>query len=383
MRKILSDEKKRGQFYQLVLLIVVFSIAFILFKNTQANLAKQNIASGFGFLSQEAGFEISESIIDYSPDKNYLKALYVGFLNTFKVSLLGNALAIFLGVIIGIGLLTKHVLIRNFCKVYVESLRNIPLLLQLYFWYTLLSELAPSVRQAKELLPNLYLSNRGIVFPIMQEHAIWKYVIFSFCLALLIAFFLNKFNDKSHINTGKRAFPSYLLFALILFIPLLVWLIGGAPTELDLPALRGFNFQGGGVLSPEYMALMLGLVLYTSAFIAEIVRSGIQSVDKGQWEACRSLGFNRFQSMNLVILPQGLRVIIPPLTSQILNLTKNSSLAVAIGYPDFVSIANTSMNQTGQAIEMVALIMIVYLFYSLGTSFFMNWYNKSKALIIK
>ena len=308
---------RRGQFYQLLSLLVPGLILYYLYSNLQTNLARQNIASGFGFLSLESGFEISESLVEYWSDESYLKALWVGVLNTLKVALVGNGLTLTFGVGVGLMRLSKNWLLSKLAQSYVEILRNTPLLLQLFFCYTIILEGLPSVQEALNPLPHVYLCQRGLFFPSFGE----------------------------------------------------------------VPQLQGLNFQGGWFLSPEFMALVIGLVLHTSAFVAEIVRAGILSVKTGQWEAARALGLTPAKMMRLVILPQALRVMIPPTTSQLLNLTKNSSLAVAIGYPDFVSVANTSLNQTGQAIELISLIMLVYLTFSLSTSLFMNWYNKRIALV--
>ena len=312
---------KRGYFYQFFTLLGLGLLLYYLYSNLQANLARQNIASGFGFLSLEAGFEISESMIEYWSDQNYLKALWVGILNTLKVALIGNGLTLALGLVLGLMRLSKNWLLSKLAQSYVEVLRNTPLLLQLFFCYTLILEALPPVAEALNPLPHVYLSQRGLYFPTF-----------------------------------------------------LSW---------EVPQLQGLNFQGGQSLTPEFLALTTGLVLHTSAFVAEIVRAGILSVKKGQWEAAMALGLKPFAMMKRVILPQALRVMIPPTTSQMLNLTKNSSLAVAIGYPDFVSVANTTMNQTGQAIEMISLIMLIYLTFSLSTSMFMNWYNRRIALVEK
>lgn len=375
-----NDPKLRQIVYQLVTFSVVVFAAWFLFTETQSNLAKQNIASGFSFLKSEAGFEIGESLLSYAPDHSYARALYVGFFNTLKVAFIGNIFALILGVILGICRLSKNYLLSQVSKGYIEVARNTPLLLQLFFWYAVITETLPSVRGALNPFGSIFLSNRGVFFPIFKSHPTWTYVGFSLLISIVLCFVVRYFSKKKQEETGKELPVFFVSLALLIGIPLLTWLIGGYPMELNSPSLKGFNFSGGYSFSPEFSALLLGLVVYTSAFNAEIVRSGIESVDKGQWEAADSLGLSRTRTMSLIILPQALRVIVPPITSQILNLTKNSSLAVAIGYPDFVSVANTTMNQTGQAVEMVALIMLCYLFFSLTTSFVMNLYNKSVAL---
>jgi len=291
-------------------------VAWFLISNTMANLEERRIASGFGFLQREAGFEIGESaFLRYGAADSYLRALFVGLTNTLLVAAIGIVLATILGTFIGLCRLSKNFLLRTLSGAYIEFIRNVPLLVQLFFWYAVITEGLPGAREAISPLPGVFLSNRGIFFP---------------------------------------SFSS-------------------------VPELQGFNFAGGFAISPEFAALLVGLATYTAAFIAEIVRAGILAVDRGQGEAAHALGLTRAQATRLVILPQALRVIVPPMTSQYLNLTKNSSLAVAIGYPDLVSIANTTMNQTGQAIEGIAVIMAVYLTISLSISAFMNWYNAHVA----
>ena len=369
----------RNAFYQIVIVLCVVSVGYYLYSNTQHNLAKQNIATGFSFLELEAGFEISDTTIEYWSDDSYKDALIVGVLNTFKVALIGSVLAILLGVVVGIFRLSSNWILNKVMQTYVEVVRNIPLLLQLFFWYALFTEVFPAVKEAWELFPHVYLSQRGLVFPVFAEHAVWFKVFLSELLAIVILIIMYQVFKKKRLLTGKQYSLWPWALGLSLLFPLTTWLLGGAPDQLNIPKMQGFNFSGGMVLTPEYLSLMLGLVVYTSAFIAEIVRAGILSVDIGQWEAGRSLGLSQRQLMRLIVLPQSTKVIIPPLTSQVLNLVKNSSLAIGIGYPDFVAVANTTMNQTGQAIELVALIMLVYLFFSLSISLFMNIYNRVNA----
>lgn len=375
------DPDKLGIIYQAVALSLVFLFGYYIFSNTQANLARQSIATGFGFLDNEAGFEIGESIISYSAADSYLKALLVGMLNTLKVSLLGIILTIVLGVIVGVARLSTNWLVCRLAAIYIEVLQNIPVLLQLFFWYAVFNESLPLPRMSWNPLPGVFFNNRGFYYPIPEAHSIHIWMLAALVIAIGLCWLLRRWAKRRQDRTGQY-FPVGLSAAVILIsLPLLTWLAGGAPTAIDMPQLSGFNYKGGIVFSPEFGALLLGLVLYTSAFVAEIVRAGIQAISKGQTEAAMSLGLRPGRVLTLVILPQALRVIIPPLTSQMLNLTKNSSLAVAIGYPDFVSVANTTINQTGQAIEGVALIMVVYLFISLMTSAYMNWFNKKKALV--
>lgn len=375
------DPKKRAIFFQIVVLLLVFGIVYILVSNTHANLQRQSIATGFGFLQTESGFEIGESVIQYSSADTYGRALLAGALNTLKVSFIGIILTTILGVFIGIARLSRNWLVSQLAGGFIEVMQNIPVLLQLFFWYAIFYEAFPAPRQALNPLPGIFLCNRGLILPAPADNAAHLPMLIALFVALALWWLLAHWARKRQDLTGKT-FPAMSVgLSLSLLLPALVWLAFGAPTALDVPVLRGFNFQGGVTVSPEFSALLLGLVLYTSAFVAEIVRAGIQAVTRGQIEAAMSIGLRPGQVLYQVVMPQALRVIIPPLTSQMLNLTKNSSLAIAIGFADFVSVANTTINQTGQAIEGVALIMAVYLCFSLSTSFFMNWYNKRMALV--
>ena len=320
----LNQPRVQSIIYQALLVAAVGLAAWYFVSNAMENLMARRIASGFGFLSREAGFEIGETtLLSYNAGDTYLKALSVGLLNTFRVACLAIIFSTILGAMIGLARLSFNWLLAKLAAGYIEVIRNVPLVVQLFFWYAVITESLPAPADALNPLPGVFLSNRGFAFPILGSVV---------------------------------------------------------PIEVDYPQLRGFNFSGGGLLSPEFAALFLGLTLYTAAFIAEIVRAGILAVDRGQFEAAYSVGLKQRQVMRFVILPQALRVIVPPVTSQYLNCTKNSSLAVAIGYPDLVSIANTTINQTGQAIEGIAIIMLVYLTISLAISGFMNWYNRRFAL---
>ena len=375
------DPRKRSILYQLGVMAMVGLLGYYLVSNTLANLERQAIATGFGFLEKEASFEIGESVISYTAADKYTRALLVGVLNTLLVSFIGVVLTVILGTIIGILRLSSNWLVSRLAAVYIEVFQDIPVLLQLFFWYALFYEVLPSPRQALSPFSGIFMSNRGLVIAIPEYAPAHMYMGIAFLTGCLVVYFLRRWARQRQAKTGKP-FPVFRTsVGILIALPLVAWLAGGAPTAMSVPQLKGFNFQGGQNISPEFSALLLGLVLYTAAFVAEVVRAGIQSVSKGQREAAMSVGLKPGQVLNLVILPQALRVIIPPLTSQMLNLTKNSSLAVAIGYPDFVSVAGTTINQTGQAIEGVAMIMIVYLCLSLSTSAFMNWYNKKVALV--
>ncbi len=376
-----NDPRKRSLIYQVVTLALVGLAGYIIFSNTRANLERQSIATGFAFLKESCSFEIGESLISYSAASSYLSALLVGVLNTLKVSFVGIFLALILGTVVGIARLSSNWLVAKIAGAYIEVMQNIPALLQLFFWYAIFYQNLPSPRKALSPIDGVYLCNRGVYFAVPTSHPAYLYMGIAFGLALILCMLLYRWSKQRKDKTGKDFPLLKVSFAVIIGLPFLVWVAFGAPHEMDMPALRGFNFKGGINISPEFTALLLGLVMYTGAFIAEVVRSGIESVSKGQKEAAKSLGLKKSKVLNLVVLPQALRVIIPPVTSQMLNLTKNSSLAVGIGYPDFFSIANTTINQTGQAIEGVILIMLVYLIFSLSTSVFMNWYNKKSQLV--
>ena len=376
-----NDPNKRAILFQIVTVLMLGLLAFYLLSNTLANLERQSIATGIGFLQKEAAFEIGESAIDYSAADTYGRALVVGFLNTLIVSFIGIVITIVLGTVVGIARLSSNWLVSKLAGIYIEVLQDIPILLQLFFWYAFFYNILPGPRQALSPLTGVFLSNRGLVFAIPAAHPVYKFMALAAVLACVAIYIIRRWARARQARTGQP-FPVFRVsLALLIGFPLLTWVLGGAPTAMNVPVFSGFNFKGGRNVSPEFTALLLGLILYTAAYVAEVVRAGIQSVSKGQSEAAMSMGLKPGLVLNLVILPQALRVIIPPLTSQMLNLTKNSSLAVAIGYPDFVSVAGTTINQTGQAIEGVALMMIVYLTLSLLTSAFMNWYNKKTKLV--
>jgi general L-amino acid transport system permease protein len=376
-----ADPVFRSVVWQIVIVGFVVAIGWYLASNTAQNLAARHIATGFGFLDRVAGIPIGESMIPYNPAENtYGRALLIGVLNTLKVSVIGVVLATILGTIIGIGRLSKNWLLAKLTAFYVETLRDLPLLLQLLFWYTVLQGL-PGPKQAWHVGDFAFLSNRGMKLPVLDWQPAHTWTLLAFIAGFIATMIWNRRARKQQEATGIRPAVWPVALGLLVVLPLIVWAASGAPFQLELPVLKGFNFQGGGTLSPEYFALMLGLVTYTSSYIAEIVRSGIQAIPVGQWEAAGALGLRPGDVLRQIVLPQALRVIIPPMTSQYLNLTKNSSLAVAIGFQDIVSIANTTLNQTGQAIEGIAVIMAVYLTISLSISLFMNWYNARIALV--
>lgn len=375
-----ADERLRAIVWQVLVVGLVGAILWWLISNTAHNLEVRRIATGWGFLSREAGLPIAESLVDYNPTNTYARALLVGVLNTLKVALVGIVLATIFGTLLGIARLSKNWLLSRLSAAYIEVVRDLPLLLQLLFWYVILQGL-PAPRQALHPVEGVFLSNRGLKLPWIQWENAHSMALYGMIAGIVATVLYARAARARQMADGqpRRVWPVGL--ALILGLPLLIWAALGAPFQGDIPALRGFNFTGGLTVTPEYFALLIGLVMYTAAFIAEIVRAGIQAVAKGQWEAAEALGLQRGLVMRRIVLPQALRVIVPPMTSQYLNLTKNSSLAVAIGYQDIVSISNTTLNQTGQAIEGIAIIMAVYLSISLSISLFMNWYNARIALV--
>jgi general L-amino acid transport system permease protein len=379
-RAVMSRQRLSGLLWQIAVVAIAIAAVGWLWSNALHNLSVRRISTGFAFLGREAGMPIADSWIAYSPKDPYLRAFIVGIVNTLRVAVIGIVLATVLGTLIGIAKLSANWLLSRLAAVYVEVLRDIPLLLQLLFWYVLMQGL-PAARSAWKPVDGVYLSNRGLVLPSVPIGEANLWVIAAALLGVMALYGLRRRLIASQLADGRprRVWPWALL--LVVGLPALVSWVLGASWTITIPELRGFNFVGGLILAPEYFALLIALVTYTSAFIAEIVRSGIQAVDKGQWDAAMALGLGRGFMLRHIVLPQALRVIIPPMTSQYLNLTKNSSLAVAIGYQDIVSIANTTLNQTGQAIEAIALIMLVFLTISLGISLFMNWYNARIALV--
>ena len=378
--KIWNNPTIRGVFWQIVMIVAVVGSVYYLANNAITNLQRQHIASGFGFLNREAGFDISEKLVDYDPSGTYRDAFVVGLLNTFEVAGLGVVLATILGTFVGIARLSKNWLLSRMAQIYVEFWRNIPLLLQLFFWYAILHVTAPGPRDAWRPLPDVFLSNRGLMFPVPAPDPSHQYMWIAFFVGIVATIGLDWWGRKRQEATGQ---PFPIIGAglgLVIGLPLLVFLVTGANLTLDKPEMQGFNFTGGASFSPELTALLIGLVIYTASYIAEIVRSGILAVSHGQTEAAGALGLRGGLILRLIVLPQALRIIIPPMTSQYLNLTKNSTLAVAIGFPDLVFVANTQMNQTGQAIEGISIIMATYLAISLSISLLMNIYNARIAL---
>ncbi|MBB4285269.1 amino acid ABC transporter permease [Roseospira goensis] len=375
------NPRVRAVAFQVVALVLVLWVFWTIFQNTLTNMESRGITTGFGFLDNTAGFGILFSLIPYDETNTYGRTFVVGILNTLLVSGLGILFATIIGFILGVARLSPNWLIAKMALVYIEITRNVPLLLQIFFWYFAVLRTLPGPRQSLEFPFSAFLNNRGLYAPSPNlEPAFWAVAI-TFGLAIAGAVVLVRWAKRRQDATGRR-FPAWSVsLAAVVGLPLLVFWLAGSPLTWDLPALQGFNFRGGVRLIPEFIALWLALTLYTAGFIGEIVRSGIQSVSKGQTEASQALGLRPGQTLRLIVIPQAMRVIIPPLTSQYLNLTKNSSLATAIGYPDLVSVfMGTTLNQTGQAVEIVAMTMAVYLTISLSISFLMNLYNRAVAL---
>ncbi len=369
----------RGLVYQVAAAAVIGALAWFLWSNTLTNMRVRGIQSGFDFLQQQAGFSIGESLFPFDSAESYLRAFFVGLTNTLRVALAGIVLATLIGTLVGVGRFSRNLLVRSLCASYVECFRNIPVLLQLLVWYLLLTEFLPGVGQEWNAGP-FFLSKGGLNFPVPVWSPGQAWTAAGLAVGLMLTWAYRRWAKRVFETTGIPRSMFWTPLALVILGALIGWTIGGAPTALDSPVKGEFAVENGGALTPEFLALWLGLSLYTAAFIAEVVRSGISSVPGGQSEAAAALGLDRRLEIRLVLMPQALRVIIPPLTNQYLNLTKNSSLAVAIGYPDLVSIANTAMNQTGRAVECIAIIMAVYLTLSLTTSALMNWYNARVAI---
>lgn len=378
----INDPKVRSIGLQVIALIVVVFLGWMFVDNASQNLAAQKIATGFGFLDNTAGFGINQTLIPYSETSTYGRAFFVGLLNTILVAVVGIILATVIGFLVGIGRLSKNFVVRLLSTVYVEVLRNLPPLFQILFWYLAVLSAMPNPRQSINILDEVFISNRGVIIPrpIFGDGA--GIVLWAIGAAILAVILINYWSRARQEETGRRLPMLPIGLAILILVPLAAMVATGFPITVERPELKGFNFVGGVRVIPEFVALTVALATYTAAFIAENVRAGIQAVSHGQTEAAHSLGLKNSQTLRLVVIPQAMRVIIPPLTSQYLNLTKNSSLAVGIGYPDLVAVfAGTTLNQTGQAIEIIAMTMGVYLLLSIITSVIMNAYNKRVALV--
>ncbi len=377
-----NDPQVRAIFFQILVLGAVIGGGVYLVNNTIANLERQGIASGFAFLERTAGFSISMTLIEYSEENTYGRAFLVSLINTLLVAGIGVIFATIIGFIIGVARLSNNWLIAKMAAVYIEILRNIPLLLQLFFWYFAVLRALPSPRQSVSLFDAFFLNKRGLFSPApIYEEGFWL-ITTALAVAIVAVVFMVRWARKRQDETGQQFHSLYYSLAILIGLPLLAAAVMGFPLSWEIPELKGFNFRGGIEVIPEFAALVAALSTYTASFIAEIVRAGIMAVSHGQSEAAGALGLRRGPTLRLVVIPQALRVIIPPLTSQYLNLTKNSSLAAAIAYPDLVLVfAGTALMQTGQAVEIIGITMAVYLTISLLISAFMNWYNKKMALV--
>ncbi|KJG10107.1 amino acid ABC transporter permease [Photobacterium kishitanii] len=372
----------RAVIFQIIAVVALVFFFYSIINNALTNLETRGIATGFDFLNQEAGFGIGLTLIDYDETFSYGRTFLVGLLNTALIAVLGVILATILGFIIGVARLSPNWLVSRFAAFYIEIFRNIPLLLQIFFWYFAVLQVLPSPRQSLQFGDSIFLNVRGLSIPspIFEQGS--GFILIALIIAFIIAMSYQYYAKKKQQNTGQQSPVLLVSLTIIVLLPLMAFFISGKPISIDYPSLKGFNFSGGITVLPELAALLLALSIYTAAFIAEIVRSGINAVSHGQTEAAEALGLTRNKTLRLIVLPQAMRIIIPPLTSQYLNLTKNSSLAMAIGYPDLVSVfAGTTLNQTGQAIEIIAMTMAVYLSLSLITSLLMNIYNKKMALV--
>ena len=377
LRRLIFDEKIRSLVIQTLLIGIFAIIIYIVTQQTAYNLEKRGIGTGFGFLNMSAGYDISIKLIPYTSDSTHFRAYLVGLINTLLIAVCGCFLATILGFLVGIIRLSSNWLFRNIAYVYVEFTRNVPVLLQIILYYTILLYL-PKIKQALVIFDIFYITNRGIYSPAPIFKDGFSIVAWSFVIAIISRIFLKKYLKKKQEQTGNQYPIFYINSALIIFTPMIFYYIMGMPLDFNHPVLKGFNFKGGMVIRPEFMGMLLGLTIYTAAFISETVRSGIMSVSKGQREASQALGLKNNLVLRLIVIPQALRVIIPPLTSQYLNLTKNSSLGIAIGYADLVhGFGGISLNQTGKAIEIMSMVMVTYLTISLTISLFMNIYNKA------
>jgi general L-amino acid transport system permease protein len=367
---------------QLSLVVLVVWLGWTFFENARQNLTAQKIASGVGFFWETASFAVSQSLIPYDESASYGRAFLVGLLNTLLVSAMGIVFATLIGFAVGIARLSSNLLLARLAGAYVETLRNLPLLFQILFWYLAVLGTLPGPRESEAVLGALHFTNRGILMPRLVLEPGSGFFLAAVAASIAASFALARWSNRRAAATGPRIPWAVASAAMIVVIPLAAYVALGAPIGLEFPELRGFNFVGGLRVNPEFLALLFALSTYTAAFIAEIVRAGFLAVPRGQFEAAASLGLRRRATLRFVVAPQALRLIVPPLTSQYLNLTKNSSLAAAIGYPDFFYVfAGTTLNQTGQAIEIIAITMAVYLLISLLTSALMNWYNRAIALM--
>jgi len=365
----------RGIVYQVLLVVLVIAAFYYMFSNAQTAMEKRGISTGFDFLSEESGFAIGESVIPTSPEDTYLRAFVVAILNTLKVAAVSMVAATVIGILVGLGRLSSNWVIHKIASTYVELFRNTPQLVQIIFWYTIVTRL-PSVRQAFNPIKGIFLCNRGFIFAWPQADPVHIWMLGGLAAGGLGAYALGRWSNRHWKKTGRYISVFGYGLGLMIGIPMTIWFLGGAPLAMDLPRLRSFNFVGGVSLSPEFLALMTGLSLYIASFIAEIVRSGIQSVERGQLEAARAIGLRPSFIFRIVTLPQALRVMVPPAAAQYVSLCKTSSLGVAIGYPELFNVNNTITTLSGNTMECIGIMMAVYLAISFTIASVMNWYNR-------
>ena len=376
MLTLLRNQKIRGILFQLLTVIGLVAFLWYIGTNTVANIEQRGIQTGFGFLNGTAGFGIDQSPIAYSEESTHGRVFLVGLLNTLIISFVGIICATIVGLIIGILRLSRNWLIAKLAKSYVDFFRNIPLLLQILFWYNVVLRSMPSPKQSFNFFDSIFINNRGLYFPKPEYNTTFFVILASLFLAVVASFALNAWANKRKLTTGQDFMVYPVAIGMFIVFPIIAYFIGGSNLMFSFPELMGFNFKGGKTLSPEFLALTFALTIYTATFIAEAVRSGIEAVGHGQKEAAASMGFSPYQSLKLVVLPQAIRISIPPIINQYLNLIKNSSLATAVGYPEIVTVfAGTSLNQVGQAIEIISMTMLVYLIISLVVSAILNWFN--------
>ncbi len=377
----INNPEVRGIFYQALTICILVFLCWFIVHNTIENMNAQNRSMGFDFLSGRAGFNLGQALIPYTSDSSYATALVVGLLNTLLISVVGIVIATIVGFIIGIGRLSHNWLVAKLSQAYVEFFRNIPPLLVIFFWYSGVLVLLPQARDALHLPFSIYLSNRGLAFPSPIFGAgIWLVGV-ALLVAIVAVFFVARWAHRRQVATGQQFHTIWASIGILIGLPLLVFFAVGQPLSFNYPIAGKFNLTGGFLIAPEFMALLLALSLYTATYIAEIVRSGIRGVAKGQSEAGGALGLRSSAITRLIVIPQAMRIIIPPLTSQYLNLIKNSSLAIAVGYADLVAVGGVILNQSGHAVEIILIWMVIYLAISIGVSLFMNWFNAKMALV--
>lgn len=377
-----NNPEVRGWIFQVLLFSVLALCVYVAFDNARDNILKQKIATGFGFWFNTAGFDIGQHLIPYQTTSTYGQAFWVGLVNTLLVAVVGIFFATILGFILGVARLSKNWLVQKLATIYVELIRNTPLLLQLLFWYNAVLKALPEVKESVAIPGGAFLNTRGLFVPEPVAGPYFSWVMYALVAGLVGYFAYGRWARRKQEKTGQQSPVLLVGLGLIIVVPLLIFFLAGKPLSFNYPDLGRFNIRGGVQIFPEFVALVVGLVIYTAAFIAEVVRAGILAVSKGQTEAAYALGLRPGPTLDLVVIPQAMRVIIPPLTSSYLNLTKNSSLAVAVGYPELVQVfMGTVLNQTGQAVEVIAITMAVYLTLSLLTSMVMNWYNARVALV--